>query len=155
MADMCVSWPYVKDAPSKLYMDIYHHTGKNRKLTNLIYATAKQDWYKEKFSPSDFNSQGELNSATVISDLKVDDYIEVKDLIRETERALHAVDNSGNPVEYNTVSEIIDKVQKINAEESSRIVARIINNGSKYIISIQPKDDTNFGIYEHYKSSIE
>lgn len=155
MAEMCVSFPYIGDEPSKLYKDIYHHTGKNRKLTNLIYATASQDWYKAKFSPSDFNSQGELNASKVIEDLKVDDFIEVKDVIRDIERRLHAVDDSGNPVEYDTVSEIIDKVQDVNSQEDSKVVARIINNGSKYIISVQPKDDTNYNIYEHYKTGIE
>lgn len=155
MAEMCVSLPYIGDEPSKLYTDIYHHTGKNRKLTNLIYAIAKQDWYTEKFSPSDFNSQGELNASKVIKDLKVNDFIEVKDVIRDIERRLHAVDDSGNPIEYDTVSEIIDKVQEVNSQEDSKVVARIVNNGSKYIISVQPKDDTNYNIYERYKSGVE
>lgn len=155
MAEMCVSFPYIGDEPSRLYMDIYHYTGKNRKLTNLIYATALQDWYKAQFSSSDFNSQGELDSAKVIADLKVDDFIEVKDVIRDIERRLHVVDNSGNPIEYDTVSEIIDKVQEVNSQEDSKVVARIINNGSKYIISVQPKDDTNYNLYEHYKTGIE
>lgn len=152
---MCVSIPYVGDEPSKLYKEIYEFTGKNRKLTNLIYATALQSWYKEKFSSSDFNSQGELNSSKVIEDLNVRQYIEIDSLVRDTENRLNAVDSSGNPVEYNTVEEIIDKVQNVNSQQDSRVVARIVNNGSKYIISVQPKDDTNYNIYEHYKSGIE
>jgi len=41
MADMCVSIPFIGDSPSELYKEIYNYTGKNRKLTNLVYATAK------------------------------------------------------------------------------------------------------------------
>lgn len=152
---MCATWPYVGDEPSKLYKDIYNFTGKNRKLTNLIYATALQPWYKAKFSSSDFNSQGELDSAKVIEDLKVEDYVEVQDVVREIKRRLHSEDTSGNPIEYDSVSEIIDKVQEVNSKEDSKVIAKIINSGGKYIISIQPKDDTNYAIYEYYKTGTE
>jgi hypothetical protein len=41
MAEMCVRYPYIGDEESKLYKEIYKYTGKNRKLTNFIYATAQ------------------------------------------------------------------------------------------------------------------
>jgi len=39
-------------------------------------------------------------------------------------------------------------VQEVNADETSKVIAKIVNKGGKYIISVQLKDDTNFALYE-------
>ena len=151
MAEMCVRYPYIGDEESKLYKEVYKYTGKNRKLTNFIYATAQQTWFKQKFSPSDYNSQGELDSRKVIEELEVNKLVEMNNLIADAERILKAVDSTGDTIEYSSINDIIDRVQNFNSSNSN-LVAKIQRKGDKYTIQVQPKDDTNFDLYEQYKA---
>ena len=151
MAEMCVRYPYIGDEESKLYKEVYKYTGKNRKLTNFIYATAQQTWFKQKFSPSDYNSQGELDSRKVIEELEVNKLVEMNSLIADAERTLKAVDSTGDTIEYSSINDIIDRVQNFNSNNSN-LVAKIQRKGDKYTIQVQPKDDTNFDLYEELDS---
>ena len=154
-ADVCTRFPQKDGRDSQLYMDLFKHTGRNRSLTNYIYALTQQDYIKSAFAPSDFNDQKELKASEVIKKLKVDNLINTSTAITNAEKELGAVNSSGSPVIYKTVEEIIDKVIDFNSREDNPVVAKINKESNGYSIIVQGKNDTNFMTNASYIAGIK
>ena len=74
MANACNLFPLVKGKRSKLYDELFKYTGKNRKLTNFLYALSLQKPIISKFTKKDFNNQDEIDFNAFESDTdNVDD----------------------------------------------------------------------------------
>ena len=150
---VCARWPIVNGEESKLYKELFKYTSRNRKLTNYLYALAIQPELKNEVSPSDYNSQGELNLSKVIELFSVDNLIDVTSTIKNGERELNAIDNStGEPINYKEVSEIIDKVIDFNNRDNNPVVAKIIRVEDNYNIVVIPKDSENFALNSAYEA---
>ena len=143
MNGICTLNPFVGDEESILYKELYKRTGKNRKLTNYLYALSLQPSVQETFASSDFNRQGEVNASSIMEALKVDEILEAATQIANAERELGAVTDTGK-VQFDTVDEIYDRVQEFNSRPDNHLIASITQENRKFIINVDTIGAGNF-----------
>ena len=114
IGDACNLFPVIEGKPSKLYTDLYNKTKKNRKLTNFLYALSQQDEIKNKFAPSEKNSQGEPTTKAFFEKLNIDSVLKEQDKIDNAAEELGAIDKDGETIYYETIDHIKDKVLRFN-----------------------------------------
>ena len=154
-AGVCAVYPLIDGQESELYKGLFKYTSRNRKLTNYLYALSLQPEIMSKVSSSDLNGQGEIKLSKVVELLNVDSLLDTTATIKNAEAELHATNSSGELVDYEDVSEIIDRVVEFNEREGNSVVAKIVKTDSGYNISILPKDSENFAINSTYKAGIK
>ena len=136
MADLCIVKPTVKGEISKLYEELYEYTGKDRKLTNLLYALSFQDSVKRLFSHSDFNRQGEISSDKFIEKFNVQGMLDSKQQIKVIAKSLGVIDSSEQQVEFDTLDQILDTIIQFNtSQDDFRGFIRLTPEG-KFVVDI-------------------
>lgn len=143
MRDACTLYPIVKGKQSKLYMDLYTLTKKDRKLTNLLYALSQQDEIKKLFAHSDLNSQSEPDTKTFVQRLGVEDIMNEKGRIDAEAKALGAVNNSGKTIYYDDMMTITQRVLDFN-DNHDKMKASIKYNANGFYIEVDTINSENY-----------
>lgn len=114
MMNACLIAPIIKGKRSLLYEGLYKATGKDRKLTNFLYALSKQDSIKSQFESKDYNSQGEIKPKVFMEKLGVNNLVTTQQALQNERRAIGATDSNDKPIGYNTPDEIYQRVMDYN-----------------------------------------
>lgn len=141
--EMCVLIPTINRRKSQLYQDIYNYTGKNRPLTNLLYAAAHTEELKGKFDKNDINNQGEIKFESLRKFLDLDSYLDSETLLQEDRKAIGAIDATGKEVGYANPDIIKERVLEYN-DTHDKFHAKIDYRDGKYYIDLDVIDGTNF-----------
>lgn len=135
--DSCVLFPVKGEQPSKLYQKLYNLTGKDRKLTNLLYALSLQDEVKAMFAHSDLNSQGEPNIDVFIDKMNIKDIMNEKATIKDAKESIGAIDSSGNIVYVDDMMTITQRVIDFNNTHNNlRAVIKYSKDGFSIDVDI-------------------
>lgn len=143
MASACSLSPLVKGEPSKLYNSILKYTGKDRKLTNFLYALSKQKALISKFTSKDFNSQGEIDFDSFIKKVDVKSMLDNKARLQNERESIGAIDSSGNKIAYDRVENILDVVTDYN-DTHTDFKATIQYEAGKFYIDLNITNAENF-----------
>lgn len=143
MANACNLFPLVKGKRSKLYDKLFDYTGKNRKLTNFLYALSLQKPVISKFNKKEFNNQDEIDFDAFIKKIDVQAMLDNNTLVDNERKAIGAIDNSGNKIAYNRVEDIIDMVMDYNNTHDN-FKARIKYEAGKFYIELDIINSENF-----------
>lgn len=143
MRDACALYPLIGGKPSKLYMDLYTLTNKDRKLTNLLYALSRQDEVKKLFAHSDLNSQGEPNTSTFVKTLGVEDIMSEQGKVAAEAKAIGAVNRAGKTIYYDDMMTITQRVLDFN-NTHDKIKATIKYNADGFYIEVDTLDSENY-----------
>ena len=141
--EFCEIIPTVNRRKSVLYQDIYNFTGKNRALTNMLYAVAQTDSVKNLFTRSDFNNQGEIKFKSLHDKLNLDSQLTALQNVNNERVAIGATDRSGNPIAYDNPNAIKDIVLQYN-DTHEDYHAKIKYAGGKYYIDLDVTDASNY-----------
>lgn len=145
MSDVCALKPIVQGKPSMLWEGLYKTTGKNRRLTNLLYAIAIQDSVKNQFDKKSLNSQGELNLRDFLNKFNIKHLIDSKQSINADKVSIGAVDNNGVTVTYDDPEDIRQKVIDYNnSHEGTKAQIKYKNGG--FYIDIDTLGSDNFDV---------
>ena len=114
MKSVCDLYPVIKGKPSKLYTELMQLTNRDRKLTNFLYALSLQDGIKSLFSPSDFNSQGEIKTDPFIKKTNLEQIISEKAKIKYELTKIKGIDSRGKRIYYKDINTILQDVYDFN-----------------------------------------
>lgn len=143
MVNACNLSPIVNGEPSKLYDSLFKYVGKDRKLTNFLYALSKQKEVISKFSKRDFNNQNEIEFKSFIDKIDIKAMLDAKTLVENERISIGATDPSGNLILYNSVDDIIDVVTNYNNTHND-FKAQIKFEAGKFYIDLDIVNSENF-----------
>lgn len=141
--DMCALIPTVNRKKSKLYKDILDYTGKNRPLTNLLYAAALSDQVKSLFTQKEFNDQNEIDFKALKTKFNLDQYVNAQQALQGERLSIGAIDSNGQTIYYDNPDLIKDRVLDYNNTHNV-FHAKIDYSRGKYTIVLDVTDATNF-----------
>lgn len=153
MSEVCTLIPTVKGKKSKLYEALSKATKKNRPLTNLLYALALQDKVKDMFSPSDFNSQGELSFSAFSQKVDLDSILDTKNIVQQEAIDLGAINEKGERVYIDNPDSIVQKVIDFNTK-SDKIKATINYDNNGYYINVDTINAENYNTNNSLKTKL-
>ena len=145
MREACALYPIVKGKQSRLYMDLYTLTNKDRKLTNLLYALSRQDEVKRLFARPDLNSQGEPDTKTFVKKLGVEDILNERGKINAEAKALGAINNAGKTIYYDDMMTITQRVLDFN-DNHDKMKASIKYNTDGFYIEVDTINSENYSV---------
>ena len=143
MKSVCDLYPVIKGKPSKLYTELMQLTNRDRKLTNFLYALSRQDDIKSLFSPSDFNSQGEIKTDPFIKKINLEQIISEKGKIKYELTKIKGIDSRGKRIYYKDINTILQDVYDFN-DNNDHLKAQIKFEKDGYYIDIDTINDENF-----------
>lgn len=151
----CLLYPIVNNEQSKLYIELYNLTKKDRKLTNLLYAISLQEESKSLFSHSELNSQGEPDTKAFIEKFGVKKILNEKDNIANEAKSIQAIDNNGDTIYYDSFFDIIQNVLDFNdSHEELKAVIKYSDKGYYIQVDSLNTDNFNFNNSIRYKMSL-
>ena len=144
MSNVCVLVPTVRGKRSALYEGIYRATGKDRKLSNFLYALSLQESIRKKFDSKDFNSQGEPKTKAFLDKFDVKSMVSDKQRLAAERRDIGATDDSDKPIGYNYPEDVYQKVVDYN-NSHDRFKALIRYRDGKFYIELDTLNADNYG----------
>jgi len=141
--EFCDITPTVNRRKSVLYQDIYNFTGKNRALTNLLYAASLTDAVKQLFDRNDFNSQGEIKFKSLREKLNLDSQLTAMQNVKNERVSIGATNSNGDPIAYDNPNAIKNVVLQYN-DTHEDYHAKIKHSNGKYYIDLDVTDASNY-----------
>lgn len=144
MGVSCEFHPKTKDGKdSELYKSLYEKT-KNRRFTNLIYASYLQEGVAAQMDEAGYkrDKQGEHRVEDVYKWYNILEILEEQGRIGDIEVQIGSKDALGNYIEYSSGEEALEIVNDYNSKEKGN-VAYTVKRGDKYIIVLEPKNANN------------
>lgn len=143
MGSTCIWTPGINEdlsgEPSALHPDLVEYTG-DRALANAIYAAAKIGLLDK--SKLKFDEKGEPTLESVIKQIPVRGIIAKTSLIAE-KRELGAIDRNNNPIPYDSLEEVLVKVNDFN-KQNPELVAFPTRQDKKFFINVEYKNEANY-----------
>ena len=130
--------------PSALHSDLVEHTG-DRTVANIAYAATRVKGGLSNFENSEhieYDQNGEPTLESVNRVLPLSSMVRRTSLVVE-KREIGAVDRKGNPIAYDSLSEVLQMVQEFN-EQHPDLVAYPTEQDKKFFINVEYRDDSNF-----------
>ena len=144
MGVSCEFHPKTKDGKdSELYKSLYEKT-KNKRFTNLIYASYLQEGVAAEMDEAGYkrDKQGEHRAEDVYKWYNILELLEEQGRIGDIEVQIGSKDSLGNYIEYSSGEEALEIVNDYNSKEKGN-VAYTVKRGDKYIIVLEPKTANN------------
>jgi hypothetical protein len=98
---------------------------------------------KAKFTPEQFNSQGEIKFQEFKNFIHLDDILNKKLLVTDVAKRLGALDTSGNIIEFDTIDDALNQIGTFNKTQDD-YVASIKRKGKKYFIDVEITNAENY-----------
>ena len=136
----CDLVPKVNDQDSQMYLDLSKMIKGNRPLLNYIYSLYLQEEVQTQMNSRGYtvNKQGQHNAKDIYNFLEIDKIINDQSNIQNIRRSLGAIDEYNNLIQYDKVSDILDRVRQFN-ESNKNFIATIVPAGNKFSIIVDPK----------------
>lgn len=157
MKGSCELFPSIqvngKKKESELFKQLKEFTGSYNTAWN-IWGLTQSPTYMNSLSGIEYDENNEPTFESLNKVLNIKDLMQGKLTLKGDKITLGAVDTKGNPITYNTQSEIIDKVNNFNKENTDK-VAQITQNEKGYNIIVDYKNEENSEIPERLLFSSE
>lgn len=144
MSDVCAVTPLVSGKPSKFYNELWTYTGKNKRLTNFLYAVGTDVSSLASFDKKEINSQGEPYLDSFREKFNSDRFLTTVAETTSEQRSIGAIDDQGATINYDSPNALYQKVVDYN-DEHERHKAHIVRNAEgKYNIILRGTDAGNY-----------